>query len=209
VGTIFVMHRQVYSTAELIEILGQERAACMAGRRLDLAAMPSGMNPLLDRFIEPMGIQKFTAYENFRQTIHQYQHEHQVSGLIWVEVAVGANVLRLPRLHEQLVSLQSDLRVLRAAKAGVLEFWRSARSGMVLFLSMQQGKVFEEISGAGVERIMGRSQWAVVEVQGRDRGLELILQLGWGKPEAALYRRGWPESGSEFIHGVLPGNHPI
>jgi hypothetical protein len=203
------MHRQVYSTAELIEILAQERSNCMAGRRLNLAATPSGINPLLDRFIEPMGIQKFTAYENFRQTIHQYQHEHQVSGLIWVEVQVGQDILRFPRLHEQLVSLQSDLRVLRAAKAQVLAFWRNCLGEMVLFLSMQQGKVFEAFDLAGAERIISRSQWAVVEVQGRDDSLEIILQLGWGKPEEALYRRGFPESGSEFIHAVFPGHNPI
>jgi hypothetical protein len=203
------MHRKVYSTAELIDILAQERSNCLKGRRLNLAATPSGINPLLDRFIEPMGIQKFTAYENFRQTIHQYQHEHQVSGLIWVEVQVGQDILQFPRLHEQLVSLQSDRRVLRAAKAQVVEFWRSCLGEMMLFLSVQQGKVFEALDQAGAERIISRSQWAVVEVQGRDRGLEIILQLGWGNPEEALYRRGFPESGSEFIHAVFPGKHPI
>jgi hypothetical protein len=203
------MHRQVYSTAELIEILAQERRNCMAGRRLDLAATPSGINPLLDRFIEPMGIQKFTAYENFRQTIHQYQHEHQVSGLVVAPVQVGENILQFPRLHEQLVSLQSDQRVLRAAKSQVVEFWRNCLGEMVLFLSVQQGKVFEALDLAGAERIISRSQWAVIEVQGRDRGLEIILQLGWGKPEEALYRRGFPESGSEFIHAVFPGHNPI
>jgi hypothetical protein len=204
-----MMHRQVYSTAELIEILAQERRNCMAGQRLDLAATPSGINPLLDRFIEPVGIQKFTAYENFRTTIHQYQHEHQVSGLVWVEVQVGEEILQFPRLHEQLVSLQSDQRVLRAAKAQVVEFWRKGLGEMVLFLTVQQGKVFEALDRAGAERIIGRSEWAVLEVQGRDRSLEIILQLGWGKPEEALYRRGFPESGSEFIHAVFPGQHPI
>jgi hypothetical protein len=203
------MHRQVYSTAELIDILAQERSNCMAGRRLDLAATPSGINPLLDRFIEPLGIQKFAAYENFRQTIHQYQHEHQVSGLVTALVQVGEDILQFPRLHEQLVSLQSDRRVLRAAKPQVVAFWRNCLGEMGLFLSVQQGKVFEVLDSAGAERIISRSQWAVVEVQGRDRGLEIILQLGWGKPEAALYRRGFPESGSEFIHAVFPGKHPI
>jgi hypothetical protein len=203
------MHRQVYSTAELIEILAQERLHCLKGRRLDLAATPSGINPLLDRFIEPVGIQKFTAYENFRTTIHQYQHEHQVSGLVSARVQVGEAMLQFPRLHEQLVSLQSDRRVLRAAKAQVVAFWRDRLGAMVLFLSVQQGKVFEALDRAGAERIISRSDWAVIEVQGRDRSLEIILQLGWGKPEEALYRRGFPASGSEFIHAVFPGNQPI
>jgi hypothetical protein len=74
---------------------------------------------------------------------------------------------------------------------------------------VQQGKVFEALDLAGAERIISRSQWAVIEVQGRDDSLEIILQLGWGKPEEALYRRGFPESGSEFIHAVFPGHNPI
>lgn len=39
--------------------------------------------------------------------------------------------------------------------------------------------------------------------------LEMILQLGWGKPEEAYYKRGRPGSGSEYIHAVNPGNRPI
>jgi hypothetical protein len=33
--------------------------------------------------------------------------------------------------------------------------------------------------------------------------------LGWGKPEVARYRRGFPESGSEFVHAVYPGQQPL
>jgi len=39
--------------------------------------------------------------------------------------------------------------------------------------------------------------------------LELILQLGWGQPQEATYKRGRPLAGSEFIHAVNPGCYPI
>ena len=29
------------------------------------------------------------------------------------------------------------------------------------------------------------------------------------QPQEAAYRRGWPDSGSEYIHAVNPGNRPI
>jgi len=38
--------------------------------------------------------------------------------------------------------------------------------------------------------------------------LEMLLQLGWGKLEEAAYRRGWPVSGSEYVHAVKPGKLP-
>jgi hypothetical protein len=39
--------------------------------------------------------------------------------------------------------------------------------------------------------------------------LEIILQLGWGQPQEAAYKRGRPLAGSEFIHAVNPGCYPI
>lgn len=39
--------------------------------------------------------------------------------------------------------------------------------------------------------------------------LEMLLQLGWGQPSEAGDRRGWPQSGSENIHAVKPGQRPI
>jgi hypothetical protein len=203
------MAKAVYTTAELLTILAEERRACMEGRRLDLAARPSYTNPLLNRFIEPVGIQKFTAYEKFRATIHAYQHEHQVSGLVWQELHIGEDILQFPMLHEQLTSLQSDLRILRAAKPKIYEFWQRTTRGMNLFLSLQQGKVFTELDDGGPDRIAARSEWASIDCHGHQQNLEVILQLGWGNPESALYRRGFPESGCEFIHACYPGKQPI
>jgi hypothetical protein len=200
---------RIYSTEQLIQILAQERRACMSGKRLDLAAQPSGINPLIDRFIEPSGIQKFSAYDNFRQTIHQYQHEHQVSGLIWPEMTIGDASLRFPQVDEELISLPQDLRILRAAKSSILSFWQQVTQTMSLFLSVQRGTGFTVTDAAGIEHILARTEWATIAHHGRDQNLELILQLGWGKPEAAKYRRGFPESGSEFVHAVFPGRQPL
>jgi hypothetical protein len=199
----------VYSTKQLLKILAEERQACMSGKRLDLAAQPSGINPVLDRFIEPTGIQKFTAYDNFRQTIHQYQHEHQVSGLVWQEMTIGAEHLQFPQVHDELASLSQDLRILRAAKPTVLSFWERVTNPMALFLSVQRSTGFTETDAAGIQHIIDRTEWATLSYHGHDRNLELILQLGWGKPELAKYRRGFPESGSEFVHAVYPGRQPL
>ncbi len=80
---------------------------------------------------------------------------------------------------------------------------------MDLYLSLNGGKFHRQIELADVERIVQRSEWATLCKLGNERCLEIILQLGWGKPDQAAYRRGWPESGSESIHAVIPGSHPI
>jgi hypothetical protein len=201
---------RVYSTEALIQILAQERRACMSGHRLSLTAQPSGMNHVIDRLIEPTGIQKFTAYENFRDTIHQYQHEYQVSGIVWQTVTIGDRQLAFPQIDEQLASLTQDLRILWAAKTSVLEFWQQVTAAMDWFLSVQQGRHFQRLDDPTTrDRLLARSEWATISHHGQADRLEVILQLGWGKPDAARYQRDFPTSGHEFIHAVFPGREPL
>jgi hypothetical protein len=203
------MMSRTYSTQDLLRILAQERQACIAGQRLNLAAIPSGVNPLIDRFVNADGIQRFTAYNDFRQTIHRYQKEHQISGLVWEEIRVNGKSLRYPKVDDQLVSLPDDLKVLRSHKATVIHFWNDITATMDLYLGLNSGKIYRPISKSDFDRILKRSEWASLTPQGKAENLEIILQLGWGKPEEAVYRRGFPDSGSEYVHAVQPGKTPI
>ena len=199
---------EVYSTEELIKILADERRACMNGQRLNLAASASG-NPLIDRFLKPDGIQKFSAYRDFKAAVHRYQQQHQVSGLIWRQLTLKGQTLRYPVVDEQLMALKSDLEILKAAKDSMVAFWGNVTLGMDLYLSITTGKEFRQIMPDDVGAIAYRTEWANLFQHGNSTFLEVILQLGWGKPEEASYKQGWPTSGSEYIHAVNPGKRPI
>jgi len=199
---------EVYSTEELIKILADERRACMNGQRLNLAASASG-NPLIDRFLKPDGIQKFSAYRDFKAAVHRYQQQHQVSGIIWRQLTLKGQTLRYPVVDEQLMALKSDLEILKAAKDSILAFWGNITLGMDLYLSITTGKEFRQIMPDDVGAIAYRTEWANLFQHGNSTFLEVILQLGWGKPEEASYKQGWPTSGSEYIHAVNPGKRPI
>lgn len=199
---------EVYSTEELIKILAEERRACINGQRLNLTASASG-NPLIDRFLKPEGFQKFSAYRDFKAAVHRYQRQNQVSGIVWRVMSLKGITLRYPAVDEQLVALASDLEIIKAAKASILDFWRCVTLEMDLYLSINTGKDFRQITAADVEAIAYRTEWANLVQYGNTSFLEIILQLGWGKPEEASYKWGLPTSGSEYIHGVNPGKHPI
>lgn len=199
----------VYSTEDLIKILADERRACINGQRLSLKASPSGFSPFIDQFLKTDGIQKFTAYNDFRAAVHQYQREHQVSGIIWQSLTVKGKTLRFPKVDDQLIGLPDDLITLRAAKDGIIAFWHEVTVNMDFYLSLNGGKLHQPITGSDVDRVVQRSEWASLCKLGKDPSLELILQLGWGKPDQASYRQGWPDSGSECVHAVIPGSHPI
>ncbi|WP_017654236.1 hypothetical protein [Fortiea contorta] len=199
---------KVYTTEELIQILAAERQACLKGERLKLEVTASG-NPLIDQFIRTDGLQKFTAYQDFKAAIHNYQQENHVSGLILHEVSVRGQVLRYPKVDSELIALNIDLETLKAAKNTIVNFWDEVTTGMDLYLSFNNSKQHQKILKPDVERIAQRTEWASLWKWENSNFLEMILQLGWGKPEEAHYKRGRPHSGSEYIHAVNPGNYPI
>lgn len=199
---------KVYTTKELIQILAAERQACLMGQRLKLAVKVSG-NPILDQFIRTDGLQKFTAYQDFKAAIHNYQREYLVSGIVWKEVTVKGKTLQYPEVDSQLIALPNDLDTLKAAKNSILKFWDEVTLGMDLYLSFNNSKQYQQIIATDVERIAQRTEWASLCLFTNSQFLEIILQLGWGKPEEASYKRGFPASGSEYIHAVNPGNRPI
>ncbi|NET76242.1 hypothetical protein [Okeania sp. SIO1F9] len=200
---------KVYSTIELIDILAEERQACLQGQRLNLAATPRTGNPVVDHFLKPEAFQKFTAYQDFKAAVHRYQTEYLVSGIVWRQVTVNDKIISFPVVHEQLIALLSDLEILQAAKVSVLNFWTQVTMRMDLYLSVGSGRDFRKIEIQEVEAIAQRTEWANMLKWEKSNFLEMLLQLGWGKPELAAYRRGWPNSGSEYIHAVKPGKQPI
>jgi hypothetical protein len=199
---------QPHTTEELLKILADERRACMNGQRLNLAVSPSG-SPFLDKFLQPEGLQRFTAYRNFRTAIHDYQRAHQVSGIVWQTFTLKGHSLSFPKIDDQLIALDRDRQTLQAAKTNLFDFWWKITAGMDFYLSLNAGKSYRLIGPADIEWIMQRTEWASLTQQGKQNTLELILQLGWGQPDEAAYRHGFPDSGSEYVHAVNPGHTPL
>jgi hypothetical protein len=197
---------EVYSTEDLITLLAQEREACMRGERLSLNIQLSG-HPIVDRFVAVEGVQSFIAYEDFKSTIHRYQRQHQVSGIIWQEIRVRGQTLRYPTIADGLIALPQDLEILQQAKSQNLHFWHQVTVGMDIFIA--DGRRYQKIAREDIETISQRTQWALIYKWENASYLEILLQLGWGQPTEASYQRSLPHSGSRGFHAVYPGTRPI
>lgn len=197
-----------YTTQELIQILANERRACLQGQRLNLAVKASG-NFVIDKYLKIEGLQKFTAYQDFKAAVHRYQRENDVSGIVWRQLTVKGKTLSYPEVDAQLIAVQSDIELLKNFKAHIIAFWDEITVGMDIYLSLNHGKDYRQIIPVDVKRIIYRAEWASLWKSENSNFLEIILQLGWGQPQEAAYKRGWPDSGSEYIHAVNPGNRPI
>lgn len=199
---------QVYTTQELIQILANERQACLQGQRLNLAVKASG-NAVIDKYLKTEGLQKFTAYQDFKAAVHRYQREHGISGIVWRQLAIKGKTLSYPEVDAQLIALPSDIEVLKEFKTSIISFWQEVTYGMDIYLSCNHGKDYQQLIAADANRIIQRTEWASLWKSENSNFLEIVMQLGWGQPQEAAYRRGWPDSGSEYIHAVNPGNRPI
>ncbi len=199
---------EVYTTQQLIEVLRRERLACVKGERLNLAVGYSGYQ-VIDRFVDPQAIQKFTAYQDFKATIHRYQQTHQVSGILWHSLTIEHHTLDYPAVHEDLITLPTDLQILQRAKSGVVEFWHRATAGMDFYLSVCHGKDYQQINPNSLVEMINHSQWATIWKWENSQFKEIILQLGLSAIE--LVDRS-PENlhlATEDIHAVNPGGKPI
>jgi len=87
-------------TQELIQILADERRACLLGQRL--AAKASG-NPLIDKYLRSDGIQNFTAYQDFKAAVHRFRG-NRVSGIVWRQLTLKGKTLHYPEVDTQLLS---------------------------------------------------------------------------------------------------------
>jgi hypothetical protein len=199
---------KIYTTQQLIQILANERQACLHGQRLNLAVKASG-NFVIDKYLKIEGLQKFTAYQDFKAAVHGYQREHNVSGIIWRQLTIKGKTFCYPEVDAQLIALPSDIEVLKGFKAAIIAFWDAVIAGMDIYLSFNHGKDYRQIILADVDRVIQRTEWASLWKSENSNFLEIVLQLGWGQPQEAAYRRGWPDSGSEYIHAVNPGSRPI
>ncbi|TVQ52135.1 MAG: hypothetical protein EA366_14435 [Spirulina sp. DLM2.Bin59] len=182
-----------YTTAELIEILDREMRASCEGKRVLLSAEARlNADPVLALALGADKISNVYAYREFREQIHHYQREHNISGLIWRRCQFQGHPLRFPELHNQLIAIPEDLVTLRQAKGEVLAFWHLVSASLRLWLL---GKTDQEINPGFVEELAREAEWAEVDVT----MTEVYLGLCWGKPEERHCQWAFPESGCRRI----------
>lgn len=184
-----------YTTEELLGFLDQELRAAWRGERV-LLSSDQRLNPVVAKAIGTEKLSKVFAVQDFREQIHQYQREHGVSGLVWHTCRFQGRSHQFPELHPQLIAIPEDKAILIAAKAGVVEFWRTSIDGLRLWRS---GSPPLPLERATVERWIEEAEWAEIDAT----RTELYLRLCWGDPKVCHYDWARPDSGCERIIAAI------
>ncbi len=177
-----------YTTQDLIQILDREMHASWRGERVLLSAGDRFNDPVLSLALGSDRISKVYAYREFREQVHDYQRQHNISGLVWRECRFHDRSVSYPELHNQLTAIPADKDRLRAAKPAVLDFWRAAAADLSLWLA---GDEPQQMNRETVEQLARDAEWAEVDATRQ----ELYLGLCWGQPDECHYRWALPDSG--------------
>ncbi|MGK7926102.1 MAG: hypothetical protein AB4290_12815 [Spirulina sp.] len=188
-----------YTTQQLISILDREMQASWQGKRVLLSAEERFNDPVLSLALGCDKISKVYAYREFREQIHEYQHQYKVSGLIRRTCRFQGESISYPELHNQLAAIPEDKEILQASKESVLKFWRDRSQDLKLWLL---GKERQRMTVEMVEELAKEAEWAEMDATLN----ELYIGLCWGNPQECRYQWAMPESGCRRI--VAASNEP-
>jgi hypothetical protein len=195
-----------YTTQELIEILDRELKANWKGQRLVLSSEERINDPVVSKLLDMEKVSKVFAYQDFRRQIHQYQKQHQVSGIIWRECSFRNQVIRYPEVYNQLIPIEGDKAILIQAKNSIIEFWRKTTVKMKYWLVNAPGSskpqqqdyassYHQQISAEYVDKLINQTEWAEIDAACQ----EIYLGLCWGDPLEYRYQWAKPKSGCDRI----------
>ena len=177
-----------YTTIELIDILDQELRATWKGERVLLSSDNRFNNPVVAKAIDMRKVGKVFAYQDFRNQIHEYQKENQVSGVVWRKSTFNDETIQCPEIHNQLIAIEGDKETLMAAKKSALTYWWQVTQNMTYWLASDRRF---PITRDYLDKLVVQAEW--IEI---DAALtEIYLGLCWGNPKEHLYKWAFPQSG--------------
>ncbi len=186
-----------YTTEELIHFLELELRATWGGKRLIFNAEEKLDNPVVAKAIDLDKMSRVFVFRDFRQQIHDYQRQHQISGVVARNVTFQDQSVSFPEVYNQLIAIDGDKEILMRAKTKVLNFWNEVTDGMKYYLASDRNT---PINSTVFAQLCEEAQWAELDA-GKE---EVYLGLCWGIPKEYIYQWAKPESG---FHRIIASNN--
>lgn len=188
-----------YTTKELIAILDCELRENWKGQRVVLSTKQRINDPVVAKALNMDRVNKVFAYRDFRDRVHEYQHQHRVSGIVWRTCTFKQQSITYPEIYNQLVPIEGDKEILISARSKILNFWHQVTSQMKFWLvnhrSNRQGNHHQLISRDYLCKLIAQTEWAEIDAA----RTEIYLGLCWGNPQEHQYHWAKPKSGCDRI----------
>ena len=192
-----------YTTDELIQILDCELKENWKGKRIVLSSADRLNDPVMAKALNMEQVNKVFAYRDFRSQIHDYQNQHNVSGIIWRTCQFGNESIIYPEIHNQLVPVVGDKEILIAARAKIIDFWYQVTDRMSFWLVNSKVSSNEDrhqqITFSYLQKLVQQTEWAEIDAA----RTEIYLGLCWGNPQEHIYQWARPKSGCDRIIATM------
>jgi hypothetical protein len=132
-------------------------------------------------------INQVVNYRKFQEVIWEYQRQHQISGIIIKTVQLGDKTYRFPVPLKELLALENDLDILKAAVPRVIEAFTEYVSSRPLYLCYTaydkwDGEHHIQTTLDYIKHEAGYAHWAEITVE---EDTNVSLSLGWGNPHSS------------------------
>jgi hypothetical protein len=188
-----------YTTEELLKILDCELKENWKGKRVVLSSAQRINDPVVAKALNMDQVNKVFAYRDFRSQIHEYQQQHQVSGIIWRTCTFNQQSITYPEIHNQLIPIPGDKEILLSARTKILDFWDRVTNNMNLWLvnsnMSPNGSHHQQITLSYLQKLIKQTEWAEIDAA----RTEIYLGLCWGDPQEYRYQWAKPKSGCDRI----------
>jgi hypothetical protein len=188
-----------YTTKELLKILDCELKENWKGKRVVLSSAQRINDPVVAKALNMDQVNKVFAYRDFRSQVHEYQQQHQVSGIIWRTCNFNQQSITYPEIHNQLIPIPGDKEILLSARTKILDFWDRVTNNMNLWLvnsnMSQDGSHHQQITLSYLQKLIKQTEWAEIDAA----RTEIYLGLCWGDPQEYRYQWAKPKSGCDRI----------
>ncbi|MFB2920242.1 MULTISPECIES: hypothetical protein [Aerosakkonema] len=128
------------------------------------------------------------SYEELKEIVWEYQRQHKISGVIIETVQLGNKTYRFPVALKELLVLESDLDILKAAVPRVIEAFTEYVNSCPIYLCYTAYDKWDaehhiETTLEYIKHEATYADWAEIRV---DDNTNVSLSLGWGNPNSLV-----------------------
>ncbi|MBD2184949.1 hypothetical protein H6S82_01740 [Planktothrix sp. FACHB-1355] len=128
------------------------------------------------------------SYEELKGIVWEYQRQHQISGVIIETVHLGNKTYRFPVALKELLVLESDLDILKAAVPRVIEAFTEYANSRPIYLCYTAYDKWDaehhiQTTLEYIKHEATYADWAEITV---DDDTNVSLSLGWGNPNSSV-----------------------
>ncbi|MBD2076310.1 hypothetical protein H6F86_20985 [Phormidium sp. FACHB-592] len=147
----------------------------------------------LGSFIGAKRLLEINSYWEFRDRVHEYQKQYNVSGLTFGEMTVDGKLVKFPKVCGQLILLPDDMDVLKAFVPRAIELfrhWSERNNAYVRYVAnLKGGWEFDvETNLRHIEYVSESADWVELDFFLPSSGHHdesMMIEVGWGNYAAA------------------------